>query len=106
MGRFIAELAPQVGNVDVEDVVVAEEVDAPDGVEQLLAGEDHARLANEGSQEVELEDGQLDRLASPGDGSTPRVDEEIAGPQRTPGVQGLGSSAPKESVDPGHELAR
>ncbi len=79
---IVAELAAKVGNMDVEDVVVAEEVDAPDGIDQLLAGEDHARLSNERGQEVEFECGQVDKLTRPPGGATSRIHDQVRCPQR------------------------
>jgi len=105
MRRVVAKFASKVGRMDVKNVVIAEEVHPPDRVEQLLTGEDHARIANEGGQEVELEDGQIDGLASLTDRAAPRIDEEISGPQKVSGVSGSGSATPQEGVHPGHQLA-
>ena len=50
----VAELAPQVRDVDVDDPVV-DLVGAPrDGVEQLVAGEDGAGPAGEGPEQADL----------------------------------------------------
>ena len=58
--RVIGELAAQVGDVDVDEVVVAEPVLAPDALEQLRAGEGDARRGGERVQEVELDAGEVE----------------------------------------------
>ena len=61
--RVIGELAAQVGDVDVDQVVVAEPVRAPHALEQLRAAERDARLGGERVEQVELDPGQLERRA-------------------------------------------
>ena len=59
--RVVLQLAPQVGDVDVDQVVVAEPVLAPDALEQLGAAERDARLRGERVEQVELDPGELER---------------------------------------------
>src|SRR5690606_22124724 len=59
----VAQLAPQLAHVDVDRAGVAEEGEAPDPLEQLLAGEDQAPVLDQRDQQVELLGGQRDGLA-------------------------------------------
>ena len=72
--RVVGELAAQVGDVDVDEVVVAEPVRAPHALEQLRAAERDARLGGERVEQVELDPGQLERGAVERDLAGERVD--------------------------------
>ena len=55
------ELAPQVGDEDVDGVRRRERVVAPDLLEQALARDDEALVAHQVLEQLELALGQLDR---------------------------------------------
>src|SRR5512142_2895398 len=65
--RIVVELPAEVRDVDVDQVVVADEVGAPDIVEERLADDDDARVAREDGQDVELGRRQRSRLPVHGD---------------------------------------
>src|SRR4051794_40671748 len=65
--RVALDLRPQPLHVDVDQPGVGGVPVAPHLLEQQLAGEHLARLAGQGHQQVELQRGQLDDLAVPGD---------------------------------------
>src|SRR5690349_1932610 len=65
--RPIVELVAQVADVDLDDVVVARVVVAPDPVEDRALREDAARLLDQHHQEVELARRQVDRAAAAAD---------------------------------------
>ncbi len=70
-------LAAEVHHVHVEGVGGRLEVEAPDGLEDLLAGEDLARMREEHLQEGELRAGQLDLAAVAGDLTGREVHAEV-----------------------------
>src|SRR4029079_5193527 len=61
------ELAPQVADVEVDDVAVSLEVVAPDAVEDLGQAQDAARVLEEQAQEAVLGLGEVDEDAGPAD---------------------------------------
>ena len=61
--------------MDVDEVVVAAELDAPQLVEEVLPADDDPRLPGEQREEVELERGQLDGAAVDPDRPPPGVEE-------------------------------
>src|SRR5258706_11286533 len=76
----LAQLLEEVADIDGDDVV-AVGLALPDSVDQLLARQDLARMAQEMGQEVELRGGQDDRAVA-----SPRVparglEAQIAKPQ-------------------------
>src|ERR1019366_4204946 len=56
---FVAELASQVADVDLQHFGARVEVKAPDRVEELLAGEDLVGVAHQILEHLELTRGQL-----------------------------------------------
>lgn len=57
-----AEFAAQVADVDLDDVGAGVEVESPDLIMQLFAGEHLARMPEQSCSEGELARGQLDLL--------------------------------------------
>src|SRR3954471_11278057 len=78
--RALAELAADGGDVDVDRAVEDVGVAAEGGVEEVVAGEDAARLAREELEDSELGRGEGDGLAAPGDLVAGDVDGEVAVP--------------------------
>ena len=60
LGCPVVQLAAQVRQVDVDDVVVADPVLAPDRAQQFLAGADVTGVLAEVAEEVELDAGEVD----------------------------------------------
>lgn len=73
----------------------------PDGVKQLLLGEDPVRVRGEGAQEVEFFDRQVDLALADGDPAAERVDDEVADPPRA--VLSV-LAATEDGPDPGAQL--
>ena len=98
------ELLAQVRDVDVDDVVVAEPVLTPHGVEQLTASQHLAGIGGELVEQIELDLGEVDRLAAQfdlaGEGADDQVVEHPLGDlvARLPGPA-------RERFDPHRELA-
>ena len=74
----VAELAPQLANVDVDGPRVAREGVAPDPLEQLVARQHEAAMVEELPEQVELLGGELHLLAGDGHLTAARVDGELA----------------------------
>ncbi len=102
----------------IEDVRAVVSVD---GVEQLVAAEHAAVGVEDGQEQPELDVGQRDDPAGPGDLVTVRVDDEVGPPQPGSGRQGerlaVGSAGAagvlagrrgpaQDRLDPEHELGR
>ena len=110
----VAELAPQVRDVDVDDPVVDVVRSPRDRIEQLLAGQDRAGVAGERAQQADLARGEpagdravarvereaaadlVDRHAPGREGQDPRRDRARARPVR----------APQDGRDPRRQLVR
>ena len=90
--RVVGELAAQVGDVDVDEVVVAEPVLAPHALEQLRAAERDARLGGQRVEQVELDPGELERDAVELDLAGRGVDRQRAERARIVGVGARGWS--------------
>ena len=74
---FGAELAPQVANVNVDDVGARVEVVAPDVAEQLFAGEYLARVSEEHLREHELSGRQLHEPTVDAGSASAKVEGEV-----------------------------
>src|SRR5689334_12043393 len=61
-GTGVAELAPELPDVHVDRAAVAEEREAPDPLQELLARQDQATVLDERGQEVELLGRERDEL--------------------------------------------
>src|SRR4051812_23615763 len=72
------ELAPQVGDEDVDRVRRRHRVVAPDLVEQALAGDDQALVAHQELEQLELPVGQLDLALAAVNLARVGVEDEIA----------------------------
>jgi uncharacterized protein YhaN len=75
---FGAELAAEVADVDVDDVGAGVEVKAPDVAEDLLAGEDLARVAEEQLGEGKLASAEVDEAVADVRAPGAKVEAEIA----------------------------
>src|SRR5262245_17341037 len=95
------ELAPKVGDEDVDRVGLLERVIAPDVLEQPLAGDDELLVAGQILEQLELAVREVDlpiralHLAGVG------VELEIADDDRSAAARW---AAPEERPDPGEEL--
>ena len=100
-----AELLAHLGDVDVDRPGLAREVGAPDVLEQAVAGEDDARIAGEGGEEVELARAQVELALADGGLPPTRVD-----PQRAhlhgPAAARHDVGPPQDRLDPGDERPR
>src|SRR5262245_3910032 len=76
-GAGVPELAAQLAHVDVDGAAVAEEGEAPDTLEQLLAGEHEAAVLDQRHQEVELLGRERDRLAGDEDLAPADLDPQL-----------------------------
>src|SRR5215218_7357506 len=76
------ELAPQVGDEDVDRVRRRHRVVAPDLVEQALAGDDQALVAHQELEQLELAVGQLDLALAPVHLTGVGVEDEVADLER------------------------
>ena len=74
---ILLDLGAQTLNVDVDQTGVGGVAVTPHLLEQDLTGEDLARLARQGDQEVELERGQRDQLVVAGDLVRGHVDDDV-----------------------------
>ena len=90
----------------LEHVIIADEVNAPDRVEQLLTCEDHAGIAAQGLQDPELERRELHADVADRDLPPGPVDHEVAGPKDRVARADTRPPAPQERLHAGDELAR
>ncbi len=80
LGRqVVAELGPDVGDVDVDQVFVPVPVRSPDLLDQLAAGEGQLGSFDQGREQVELGTGQLDESLSQADLSGLRAIRAVSG---------------------------
>src|SRR3954447_7109832 len=95
------ELAPQVGDEDLDGVRLRERVVAPDLVEQPLARDDDALVAHQVLEQLELALGELDVALAAADLVRVRVEREIARGQRGGAAR---RAAAQQGAHPGEEL--
>src|SRR4051812_43174860 len=95
------ELAPQVGDEDVDRVRRRHRVIAPDLVEQALAGDDEALVAHQELEQLELAVGQLDLALAAAHLAGVRVEDEVADFQRGGAPRG---AAAQQGPDPRQQL--
>src|SRR5439155_18868190 len=108
LARVSLELLTKVPDVDVDGARLAVRRVAPEGPEEHLAREDAARLGRKGPEQLELDVGQLHRLAAEIDRSLGGIEAEISRfDNLTVLLRTLARQrgAPEESTDPGAELA-
>jgi hypothetical protein len=72
------DLAPEVGDVELDHVGVAPEVVGPDPIQDLRLGQRPPRIAHQEPQQLELGDGQIDRLPRPRDLVRVLVQDQVA----------------------------
>ncbi len=77
-----AQLAAQVADVDIDDVGARVVLVAPDGAQDLLAGEHPAAVAQQVGEQLELGRREPDQDAAPADLSRDQVDLDIPAGQR------------------------
>src|SRR5258708_7117311 len=87
-GGIALDLLAEPEDVDVDGAVRDGAVLAPDGVQQLLAAEDHAGAGHEEFEQAELGGGERERLAFQLDLATAAVQLDVAGLEYT-GRRGL-----------------
>src|SRR5262249_43604612 len=75
--RVALELGAQLGH-EVVDGAPRAGADSPDLAQEPLARVDLARIAHEVAEQLELEVGELDRLALAGDDAGGQVDDDVA----------------------------
>lgn len=104
---MLAELPAKVGEVNVNDVLLADVVHAPHTIEETLPAEHDPGLFSDGEEEVELDRGQGDRLTTDRDTPSPRVDDEITAIENPAVALSAGRSrAAQQRLDSRDELAR
>ena len=99
-----AELGPEAADVDVHGAGAAEEVVAPDLLEELGPGRDPARPGGQEPQQLELLVGQVERPPAQADLVGDGVDDQVADPDGGVGVghhRALG-----QQPQPGLDLGR
>src|SRR5579875_275148 len=96
------QLAAQVGDVDLQGVRARAEVIAPDLLEDLRAGEDHSRMAEEELKQPELGTGELHLTLTPAHLHRAQVHDDVGVPEQA--LLGLGGGTPQERPDTGEEL--
>ena len=101
-----AELGPQPPDVDVDGAGAAEEVVAPDLLEQLGAGEDAAGVLGEVLEELELLVREVERAPAQAGGVGRLVDDELAEHQRALGAGAVGGAPGPQQAQPGVHLGR
>ena len=92
-GRVVAELAAQVPDVDVDDVLVAVPLRSPHRVDELAPGEGRPWAGGHGGEQVELGAGQVDGRAVEARPVGDRVDQQAADRERLGLRRGSASSA-------------
>src|SRR4029077_4200310 len=101
-GSFGTELSPDLADMDVHGSGLTGEIGTPDILEEAVTGQDDARIAGEGSEQVELARSQpeiavRDRRLAPA-----RVDSQ--GPDlHRPAAARRGLGPAKDGLDPGDE---
>src|SRR3990172_4594658 len=85
LGPILTELASDPRHVRVDDPAACVVAVSPDAVHQLLAREDHAGLAREREQDLELEGGERDLVPVHGHTVPVRVDREPVALERLGG---------------------
>src|SRR3954451_16296517 len=95
------ELAPQVGDEDLDRVRLRERVVAPDLVEQPLARDHDALVAHQVLEQLELALGELDVALAAADLVRIGVELEVAGGQRG---RAAGRTAAQQRAHPGEQL--
>src|SRR5690625_7501007 len=93
-----------MGDVDVDEVLIAHPARPPHRLDELTAGEGHVRAAGEGREDVELGTGQ--RHGLPVDERLPAQDVDAQWPERRTGPvrPGVLAWAPQHGPHPGDEL--
>ena len=101
-----AELRAQTADVHVDGAGAAEEVVAPDLLQQLGAGEDPARVLGEVLEQLELLVGELEQPPAQPRRVRGLVDHELAEDERAVVAARVGAGARLEQPQPGVHLGR
>ena len=105
--RRVAELAPNLPNVDVDGPRIAGEGVPPHALEQLVAGEHEPAMVEELPQQVELLRRELDLLVAHVHLTPARIDRELPVAQLVTFVAAaLRDDAPQDALHACDELAR
>jgi hypothetical protein len=102
----VAELAAQVGDVHLHQMLITHPVRPPGPLQQLAAAEHDPRPLRQRLQQVELQAGQRHRVAAAANLAGGHIHAQIpeAAHRRRLGPGGAGSTA--HGPDPGHQLPR
>src|SRR3954447_4642336 len=100
----VLQLASQVADVRLDDVVLAVEVVLPDVVQDLLLGQDALGVEEEVAEQAELGGGELDLVARAPDLVAVLVQLQVAVPEARGGVAVVAADAAQERGDPQREL--
>src|SRR5882724_7663441 len=84
----LVELAPQVADIDVDDVGLAVELPAPHPLGDLRSAERLAGMAQQVFEHGELARRQHDRVLAPHHGAGAEIHGNLAGDQLVAGAQG------------------
>ena len=106
-GRVVSELGPDVGDVDVDQVLFSDPVRPPDPLDELAAGESELGSLGQCLEQVELGTGQLHQGLPHLDLSGLRVQAQVAYGAHlrvSSGVPGHPRSS-KKAADTGNELS-
>src|ERR1035437_7583167 len=85
-------------------MVVGHELRTPDTIQEAGPGHDHAGIAHECREQVELRRGQGDRRSIDAHFAAARVEGQTGWQRPLTGARG--ARPPQESLDPGDEFAR
>src|SRR4051794_25095236 len=100
----LVDLAPQVTDVDLDDVGVVVREPAPDGRQELGLGDGPAVGPQEVLEQVELTRREGDRGSASGHGVCRGVEHEVAHADGPRGAGGVASGRPaQQRFEPGHE---
>src|SRR5699024_2474674 len=101
LDRLVAELLPQIADVDVDDIRPGIEVEAPHPAEQLGTAEDLVGVFDEDLEESEFAGAELDGAIADVGAAGADVDGDVAGPQHRRLLRVGGTQA---QPDAGEEL--
>src|SRR2546423_7070302 len=97
----LLELLTQIADVHVDHVTTRPKVETPDGIEQLLAAQDLARISHEVLQQIELFRRRRDQLVSTADLARRQVHDDVGIAQ---GAASPWCPAPEQRPHPSEEL--
>src|SRR5438067_413101 len=99
--KVTIDLTPQIADIDIDDVGIAEEIEVPDVLGDLRAGEYVPGMAHEIFQESELPRAQLDQAPATADLTPGGVHGEVAEAQDRTHLQGRPA---QQGTEASHQL--